>query len=73
MEIETQKKRRRRFKQATPLGERLLKSAREARDAAKQLPPGIDQARLLRRAREAEAIAQLEEFLRGPTRYPPRR
>ncbi|WP_315705583.1 MULTISPECIES: hypothetical protein [unclassified Bradyrhizobium] len=73
MEIETQKKRRRRFKQATPLGERLLKSAREARDAAKQLPPGADQARLLRRAREAEAIAQLEEFLRGPTRYPPRR
>ena len=73
MDVEVRKKRRRRFKQALPLGERLLQSAREARDEAKQLPPGIDQARLLRRAREAEAIAQLEEFLRGPTRYPPRR
>lgn len=73
MEIQTQKKRRRRFKQTVSLGERLLQSARDARDAAKQMPPGLDQARLLRRAREAEAIAQLDEFLRGPTRYPPRR
>lgn len=73
MEIQTQKKRRRRFKQTLSLGERLLQSARDARDAAKQMPPGLDQARMLRRAREAEAIAQLDEFLRGPTRYPPRR
>jgi hypothetical protein len=73
MEIEARKKRRRRVKQSLPLGERLLRSAREARDAAQQLPPGLDQMRLLKRAREAEAIAQLEEFLRAPTRCPPRR
>jgi hypothetical protein len=74
MQMETtKKKRRRRFKQTLPLGERLLRTAREARDAAKLLPPGLDQSRLLKRAREAEAIAQLEQFLRSPTRYPPRR
>jgi len=73
METETRKKRRRRFKQTVPLGERLLQTARAAREAAKKLPPGLDQAQLLRRAREAEAIAQLEAFLSGPTRSPSRR
>ena len=64
MTTDGSKKQRRRFKQNTPLGERLLRAAREARDAAKQLPPGVDQARLLRRAREAEAVAQLDEMLK---------
>lgn len=58
------KKRRRRFKQTAPLSERLLQSAREARTAAKQLPPGGDQVQLLKRAREAEAAAQLDELLK---------
>jgi uncharacterized membrane protein YccC len=70
MEIETPKKRRRRFKQTLPLAERLSRLAREARDAAERLPPGLDQKRLLRQAREAEAIVQLEQFLRAPMRYP---
>jgi hypothetical protein len=70
MDIEIRKKRRRRFKQTLPLAERLLRSAREARDAAERLPPGLDQTRLLGRAREAEAIVQLDQFLRAPTRYP---
>jgi hypothetical protein len=72
MEIESRKKRRRRFKQALPLAERLLRSAYAARAAAERLPPGLDQMRLLKRAREAEAIVQLDEFLRSPARYPPR-
>ena len=42
----------------------MLQAAREARDAAKQMPPGVDQARLLKRAREAEAVAQLDELLK---------
>jgi len=67
------RKRRRRVKQTVPLGERLLQTAHAARDAAKQSPPGMDQAELLRRVHEAEAIAQLEAFLTGPTRYPSRR
>jgi uncharacterized membrane protein YccC len=69
MDIETRKKRRRRFKQALPLAERLLRLAREARDAAERLPPGLDQMQLLKRAREAEAIVQLDQFLRAPMRY----
>jgi hypothetical protein len=73
MNVDIQKKRRRRFKQAVPLGERLLRSAREARDAAKQMSPGRDQTRLLMLAREAEAVVQLEALLRSPARYPPRR
>jgi len=64
MTLDIPKKRRRRFKQVAPLSERLLQSAREAREAARQLPPGLDQARLLKRAREAEAVAQLNELLK---------
>jgi hypothetical protein len=62
--LDIPKKRRRRVKQTASLGERLLQSAREARAAAKQLPPGVDQARLLKHAREAEAVAQLDELLK---------
>ncbi|CAL78577.1 conserved hypothetical protein [Bradyrhizobium sp. ORS 278] len=73
MEVEIPKKRRRRVKQTMTLGERLLQTAREARDMAKRLPPGIEQARQLRRAREAEAIAELDRFLTAPARsHPPR-
>ncbi|CCD85259.1 conserved protein of unknown function [Bradyrhizobium sp. ORS 285] len=73
MEVEIPKKRRRRVKQTMTLGERLLQTAREARDMAKRLPPGIEQARQLRRAREAEAIVELERFLTGPARSTPPR
>ena len=73
MELDIQKKRRRRVKQTMSLGERLLQTAREARELAKRLPPGIEQARQLRRAREAEAIVELDRFLTGPARSTPRR
>jgi len=73
MEVEVQKKRRRRVKQTMSLGERLLLTAREARETAKRLPPGVEQARQLRRAREAEAIAELDRFLTGPGRSSPAR
>ncbi|MGJ4949031.1 hypothetical protein [Bradyrhizobium sp. HKCCYLS20291] len=70
---ESQKKRRRRVKQTMTLAERLLQAAREARDIAKHLPPGIEQARHLRRAREAEAIVELDRFLKAPARSTPPR
>jgi len=73
MELDIQKKRRRRVKQTMSLGERLLQTAREARELAKRLPPGIEQARQLRRAREAEAIVELDRFLTGPARSTPPR
>ncbi|MGC2774115.1 MAG: hypothetical protein WA418_00600 [Bradyrhizobium sp.] len=72
-EIEVEKKRRRRVKQTLSLGDRLLQTAREARDMAKRLPPGIEQARQLRRAREAEAIVELDRFLTSPARSNPQR
>ena len=72
MDVEVQKKRRRRFKQTLPLAERLLNAARQARAAAERLPPGLDKMRLLKRAREAEAVVQLDEFLRVPARDSPR-
>jgi hypothetical protein len=43
---------------------RLVRATHEPPDAAKLLPPGVDQARLLRRACEAEAVAQLDEILK---------
>jgi hypothetical protein len=72
MEPETVKKRRRRVKQTISLGERLLRIAREARDAAGRLPPGADHARLMNQAREAEAVANLDQYLQIPTHYPRR-
>nr|WP_291702859.1 hypothetical protein [Bradyrhizobium sp.] len=63
METVVSKKRRRRFKQTLPLGERLLMAASLARDAAEQMPPGAERTKLLMKAREAEAIAQLEQCL----------
>ncbi|MGJ5208692.1 hypothetical protein [Bradyrhizobium sp. HKCCYLR20261] len=72
-DVEIEKKRRRRVKQTMSLGERLMQTAREARDLAKRLPPGIEQARQLRRAREAEAIVELDRFLTAPARSSPTR
>ncbi len=66
MTLDLPKKRRRRFKQTTSLSDRLLQAAREARDAARLLPPGADQSRLLQRAHEADAVARLDEFLKKP-------
>jgi hypothetical protein len=42
---------RRRFRQELSLKERLLASAREARDSAALLPPGPERQKLLRNAR----------------------
>lgn len=66
MDIDVGKKKRRRVKQTQPLRERLLKAASQARSAAQKLPHGAEQTKLLRRAREAEAIIQLEQWLSKP-------
>ena len=57
------KMRRRRVKQTVPLGERLLKSAELARERASQLPPGNERQILMRKARQAEVVADLEASL----------
>ena len=58
--------RRRRFKQALPLKERLLIIAREARERAATLPPGPERQALLRQAQEAKLTAELEDWLNSP-------
>jgi hypothetical protein len=63
--------RRRRFKQALPLRERLLRSANQARERALLLAPGPEREKLLRQARIAETTARFDEWLLSPGMRPP--
>jgi hypothetical protein len=63
---------RRRFKQTTPLKERLTSFAREVREKASRLPSGIDRDNLLKKAREAETAAHLDDWVNSPGLQPPR-
>jgi hypothetical protein len=63
---------RRRFKQTVTLEERLANEAKHLRDQAKQLPPGPEQADLLRKAREDEMIAEIEGWITSPGLQPPK-
>ena len=64
--------RRRRFKQVLPLKERLLMTAREAKERAATLPPGPERQALLKRAREAKLTAEFEDWLSSPGLQPPK-
>jgi hypothetical protein len=66
MEVERIKKKRNRAPQNQPLGQRLVHFAIAARKNAKQLAPGREKEMLLRKARQAEAAAELEEALSSP-------
>jgi hypothetical protein len=66
MEVERIKKKRNRAPQNQPLGQRLVHLAIAARKNAKQLAPGREKEMLLRKARQAEAAAELEEALSSP-------
>ncbi len=71
MEAERIKKKRNRVRQTQPLRQRLLHFAMETRSNAKQLTPGRDRELLLRKVQQAEAAADLEEWL-SPDRLHPR-
>ena len=60
-----------RFKQDKTLGERLIKEARLAREKAEQLPPGAEREGLLKKARESDVAARLDEWLNSPGLKPP--
>jgi hypothetical protein len=62
---------RRRFKQETSLEERLAKQARESRERAGQLPPGKERELLLKRARQADAAARINQWINSPGLQPP--
>jgi hypothetical protein len=63
---------RRRVKQTSPLDQRLADQAQRLRKEAKGTPPGVERERLLRRARQAEAAAHMEQWLTSPGVHAPK-
>lgn len=64
--------RRRRFEQTRTLRDRLISYARQARAYAAALPPCPRKEDLLRKARQADTAAHLDEWLSSPGLQPPR-
>lgn len=62
---------RRRFKQTTSLDQRLEEQAKRLRQEARGIPPGVERDRLMRRARQAEVAAHMNEWLSSPGLQPP--
>ena len=63
---------RRRFKQAVSLSDRLKTFAEEVKAKADQLRPGPEKDLLLRKARQADTAAHLEEWANSPGLQPPK-
>jgi hypothetical protein len=63
---------RRRLKQTTSLDQRLGEQAKRLRLEAEGTPPGIEREQLIRRARQAETAAHMQEWLSSPGLRPPR-
>jgi len=63
---------RRRLRQELSLKERLLASAREARDRAALLPPGPERQKLLRDARQLKITADLDSWISSTGLAPPK-
>jgi hypothetical protein len=57
---------RRRFKQTISLQDRLTAFAKEAREKAAHLAPGIERDGLLKKARRADTAAHLDEWANSP-------
>jgi hypothetical protein len=63
---------RRRFKQKLSLRDRLASFARAAREKASFLPPGAEKDEWLRKARQADTTAYIEEWCSSPGLQPPK-
>jgi hypothetical protein len=63
---------RRRFIQSASLDQRLLEQAERLRKEARGTPPGVERARLLQLARQAEIGAHMSEWLSVPDQRAPR-
>lgn len=61
-----------RFKQSAPLDQRLSQEAERLRKEAKGTPPGFDREKLIRRARQMETAAHMQEWLTSPGLQAPR-
>jgi hypothetical protein len=64
---------RRRFKQTKSLKDRLLEEAQSLREQAKLLPFGAVRDATLKKARQAEAAANMDAWLNSPGLQPPKR
>jgi hypothetical protein len=62
---------RRRLEQTTPLDRRLEEQAERLRKEAKGTPPGVEREKLIRRARQAETAARIQEWLTSRGLRPP--
>jgi hypothetical protein len=62
---------RRPFKQAQSLEARLSEETKRLRAEAKLLPPGAARDQMIRRARQAEIAAHMNEWLNSPGLRPP--
>ncbi len=62
---------RRRFKQTQSLEAHLSEQAKRLRAEAKLLPPGAARDEIIRRARQAELAAHIDEWLTSPGLRPP--
>ena len=65
--------RRRRFKQTKSLKGRLLEEAQNLREQAKLLPYGSVRDATVKKARQAEAAAHMDEWLNSPGLQPPKK
>jgi predicted trehalose synthase len=63
---------RRRFEQSAPLDQRLIEEAQRLRKEAKGTHPGIEREQLIRRARQAETAAYIQQWLSSPGPQPPK-
>jgi len=63
---------RRRIKHEASFGERLVEHARRLKEQAKALPPGKERDALMRRARQTEVTAHLNQWLSSPGLASPR-
>jgi len=62
---------RRPFKERAPLDIRLEEHAKRLRDEARGTPPGVKRDDLIRRARQAETAAHVQEWVMSPGLRPP--
>jgi hypothetical protein len=63
---------RRRIKHAVSFEDRLTQEALRLREQAKSLPPGMERDKIIRKARQAETAAHINEWLTSPGLRPPR-
>jgi hypothetical protein len=62
----------RRHNSVQPFGKRLSQEAERLREQAKTMPPGIERDELLRKARQADTAAHIDEWVSSPGLQPPR-